>query len=288
MPSLNFPTNPSPGDRATVGTTTYEWDGTSWNIVVFNGVNVAIVTATEQIVITTGTNSTSTTTGGLVVTGGAGVGGNINAGGQIFSSGNLVVSTASFAAGTDIDITLDTGTNILTISDISTLDSVAQRGSSTTASITILNTTSSTSTDTGALIVFGGVAVKENIWVEGRVTSESMKIEDTVFDSTLVSVNTTATTEIDTYNLGQFRSAKYLIQIDEGSGPGADFEVIEILLLADNDGTVYATEYGLITSNGEMGEFSADIDISDNVRLYLTPYYATSKVIKVLRIGMAV
>jgi len=44
----------------------------------------------------------------------------------------------------------------------------------------------------------------------------------------------------------------------------------------------------LITTNGEMGDFSADIDLSNNVRLYLTPYYATSKEIVVLRIGMAV
>lgn len=288
MPSLNFPTNPSPGDRYVIGTTTYEWDGVSWNIVVFNSVSASVVTATEQIIITTATNSTSTTTGGLVITGGAGVGGDIFVGGSITVGGNVVVSTASFVAGTDISISVNTVTNAITINDISTLDSVTLRGSVTTASIQITNTTPSTSTTTGALIVSGGVGIQENLWVEGRVTSESLKIEDSVFDSTLISVNTTATTEIDLYSLNQFRSAKYLIQIDEGTGPGADFEVIEILLLADNDGTVYATEYGLLTTNGEMGEFSADIDGSDNVRLYLTPFNATNKSIKVLRIGMAV
>jgi hypothetical protein len=286
--SLNLPANPSPGDRTVIGTTTYEWDGTSWNIVVFNSVNVSIVTATDQIIVTTTTNSTSTLSGGLVVTGGAGIGGDINVGGQIFLSGNVAISTASFAEGTDISIQLNTTTNVLTISNISTLDSVALRGAITTSSIQITNTSSSTSTNTGALIVSGGVGIQENLWVEGRVTSESVKIKDSVFDSTLISVNTTDTVVIDQYSLDQFRSAKYLIQIDEGTGPGADHQVIEIILLADNAGTVYATEYGLITTNGEMGDFSADVDLSNIVRLYLTPYFATNKEVVVLRIGMAV
>lgn len=288
MPSLNFPPNPSPGDQHTVGSRTYQWDGTAWRLLVNPGVSGTVITATQQLSVTSSTQSTSTVSGAVVITGGIGAGGNIYAGGSIYSTDNLVITTASFAEGSDISISLDTSTNILTISNISTLDTVSARGASTTASITILNTSSSTSTTTGALVVSGGVGIQENLWVEGRVTSESLKIEDTVFDSTLVSVNTTATTEIDQFSLDLFRSAKYLIQIDEGTGPGADFETIEILLLADNDGTVYLTEYALLTSNGEMGEFSADIQMDNFVRLYLTPFYATSKIIKVLRIGMAV
>ena len=118
---------------------------------------------------------------------------------------------------------------------------------------------------------------------------ESLQIEDSVFDSTLVLVNNTSTVVVDTYSMNQFRSAKYLIQIDDGDGATADFQTIEILLLVDNQGTVYATEYAVLGSNGELGEFAAEVDISDNVNLYFTPYYVgvgNTMSIKVLRIGM--
>jgi hypothetical protein len=92
---------------------------------------------------------------------------------------------------------------------------------------------------------------------------------------------------VDAYSINDFRSSKYLIQIDEGGGPTADFEVIEILLLVDNQQTIYATEYAIITSNGEMGEFAAEVDAFDMVNLYFTPFFATNKVLKVLRTAMS-
>lgn len=146
----------------------------------------------------------------------------------------------------------------------------------------VVNTTPSTGTGTGALIVDGGAAIG------GRLHAESVKIADTVLDSTLVLLNTTATTIVDVYSVNEFRAAKYLIQIDSGSGPTADFQVIEILLLVDNNQSVYATEYGVLTTNGELGEFAADVQNDNNVRLYFTPYQATDKSISVLRTGMVV
>jgi cytoskeletal protein CcmA (bactofilin family) len=146
----------------------------------------------------------------------------------------------------------------------------------------IFNGTQSTGTGTGALIVDGGVSVGK------RLSAESVKIADTVLDSGLILVNTTATTIVDVYSVNDYRAAKYLIQIDSGSGPTADFQVIEILLLVDNIQTVYATEYGVLTTNGELGEFAADVQNDNNVRLYFTPYQATDKAISVLRTGMVV
>ena len=82
-----------------------------------------------------------------------------------------------------------------------------------------------------------------------------------------------------------FRS-KYLIQIEDGSGISANFETIEILLLVDNAQTVYATEYAVLSSNGELGEFAADVQGDDVVRLYFTPFQASSKILKIFRTGM--
>ena len=92
---------------------------------------------------------------------------------------------------------------------------------------------------------------------------------------------------IDTFRTDEFRSAKYLIQIDEGTGPGADFELLEILLVVDNNGQAWATEYGVVTSNGYLGVMSAEV-IGGNVGLYFLSFAPTNKVIKVLRTGMSI
>jgi hypothetical protein len=258
MSELNFPPNPSPGQTHTIGTNTWVWNGYAW-------------VKTSPVSVGGNAQSTSTTTGAVVIAGGIGVGGAVNAGTTSTINGAEIITTAT----------------INQYAPAPGLQRVTDVGNTTTNIVKILNTTESTSTITGALLVEGGIGVGGDIWVEGRVTSESVKIMDAVFDSTLILVNNTGTVVIDAYSVDQFRSAKYLIQIDEGAGPTADFQTIEILLLVDNVGTVYATEYALLTTNGEMGEFEADVKVDDIVRLYFTPYYATDKNIKVLRTGLA-
>ena len=157
-----------------------------------------------------------------------------------------------------------------------------------TAAVHITNTTTSTSTTTGEFIVDGGVGIGGDVNVAGQVSAERVKITDAIIDSTLVLVNTTATTVIDSYPFGSYRSAKYLVQIDEtGGAPTASFQVIEILLLVDNGGTVYATEYGQLSTAGALGDFSAGLDGADNmVKLYFTPYQTTNKEVVVLRTAL--
>jgi len=256
MSTLNFPTNPTIGDYYSVGSNTWVWDGYAW--VKYSS------SSSSPISINTGTASTSTNTGALVIDGGVGVSGSIN------------IGTTSTVAGAEIITTA-------TWQDFINLQTVTDSGNSTTNSIHILNATETTTTGVGALIVDGGISAGK------RVMCESLQIEDSVFDSTQILVNNTSTVVVDTYSMNQFRSAKYLIQIDDGDGATADFQTIEILLLVDNQGTVYATEYAVLGSNGELGEFAAEVDISDNVNLYFTPYYVgvgNTMSIKVLRIGM--
>jgi hypothetical protein len=286
MADFNFPENPSPGDTWVVGGTTYTWNGYAWLVTTRSASSVTNLVA-ETIYVTSTTNVESPypgyLTGALIVEGGASIGGDLYLGGTLYSAGSPVLTTSSFGAsaqdGVDIDIVESTGT--LVWNNISTLQSVTSRGSSTNFVIRFTNNVESTSTTTGAVVITGGIGVGK------RVTAESLRIADTVFDSTQTLVNTTATTAIDTYSLTQFRSAKYLIQIDEGIGSGADFELREVLLVADNDSQVWATEYGVVTSNGDLGVFAADV-VGNNVTLYFTAYTATSKTIKVLRTGMAV
>jgi hypothetical protein len=129
-------------------------------------------TTTNVINITNITASIDTTTGALIVTGGVGVGGSIYAG-DVFSNGSQVLTNASLAdfgvtsITTGSGLVVNTATGAVTISSIDTFQLVTERGSSSTIAISILNTASSTSTDTGALIVAGGVGIVENLNVGG-------------------------------------------------------------------------------------------------------------------------
>jgi hypothetical protein len=283
MADLNFPTNPNQGDTHVVGLNTYTWNGYAW-IVSRATITATSITSIGSVIITDVTDSTGTSTGALQVAGGATIGGDLWVGGVLHAAGMPVLTTASFVDGvvdgTDIDI-VDIGDSVLRFNNISTLESVTARGNSTTNSIIVSNNVESTSTDSGALVIAGGLGVGK------RITAESIRITNAAINSTQTLVNTTASTIVDSFSLTEFRSAKYLIQIDEGIGAGADFELIEILLIADNDGGVWATEYGVVTSNGDLGIFAAEIS-SNMVNLYFTAHIETNKTVKVLRTGMVI
>jgi hypothetical protein len=289
--ALNFPPSPSIGDKYTVGSKTYSWSGAAWLV------SAQSVTA-NNILVTTSTNATSTNSGAVQVVGGIGIGGDLWIGGTIYSGNVPVLTTSSLGSsvfgGNDITIT-STGTTsstFLRFDNTSTLQTVTNRGFTTTNRIFISNTTESTTTNTGALVVSGGIGVGK------RVNCESLRIADSIFDSTLVTVSNTATTLIDSFLSTEFRSAKYFIQISSGGGAGhtlstATFQAVELILITDNVGTVYATEYGLVSTGGVsggavLGSFTADLSVIDNTaRLYFTPNAATNKTIKVLRTSMA-
>jgi hypothetical protein len=265
---------------------------TIWNTSTLQSVTDRGNTTTNIIKILNITNSTSTVTGALVVTGGVGIGQDLYVGGMvnIANTGTMVgaeiITTATyrylFKAGTDISIT-STSTDIsLKFSNTSTLQSVTNRGTTTTNIVNFTNTTNSTSTTTGAVTIAGGLGVG------GRINSESIQIADAILDSTQISINTTDTTEIDRYPADQYRTAKYLIQVDEGMGAGAEFEAVEIMLIVNNNQQVFATEYGAVRSGVDLGDFAADVQNDNFVRLYYTAFNPTNKLIKVLRTAMTV
>lgn len=274
------------GTTITTSTANYQETITIWSTSTLQTVTDSGNSTTNQLLFLNATNATNTVTGALIVTGGVGIGGDLYLGGTIYSAGIPVITTTTivdyFAAGDDIQIisTASFTGQVLLITNTSTLQTVTTRGSTTTNAVHFTNTTESTSSSTGAVIISGGLGVAK------RINSESLQIADTVMDSGLILVNTTATYVVDYYPIGQYRSAKYLIQIEDGSGISANFETIEILLLVDNAQTVYATEYAVLSSNGELGEFAADVQGDDVVRLYFTPFQASSKILKIFRTGM--
>jgi len=152
------------------------------NIYLTDGVgldNVYGSTATFKNLFVTGTNvSSSTTSGAVQITGGLGVQGNIY-GTAIYDNNARVVTTATIGsfgvttltAGTDTAISTSTG-NVV-IWNTGTLQSITNRGSTTTNAININNATPSTTTGSGALIVSGGVGISQ------QLTANNIKVTDT-------------------------------------------------------------------------------------------------------------
>jgi hypothetical protein len=126
--ALNFPTNPSVGDKYTIGDVTWQWNGTAW---VKLGTQTSL-TITETLLVTTITNSVSTNTGGLRVVGGVGIGKDVTVGGSITVNGGITANSTS-----------------------------------TIKTLVISGTTESISPTTGALKVAGGAGVGGNLWVGG-------------------------------------------------------------------------------------------------------------------------
>jgi len=148
-------------------------------------------TTTNAITINNATSATSTNSGALQVIGGVGVGGALYAG-PIYSNGQPVLTSGgggsgyviSVSGGTDISVNTTTG-NVI-VSDTSTLQSVTNRGSTTTNAINITNTTSATSTASGALKVVGGVGIGGDLYVGGKVVAQELDIQYTTITTTLV------------------------------------------------------------------------------------------------------
>jgi hypothetical protein len=189
MADLNFPTNPAVGDSYTIGSRTWVWNGTAWQLQ--SAVQSLDPFTVKTLIVTSSTNSTSTNSGAVIIEGGVGIGGDLWVGGDFYAGGQAVLTTASFFAaiseGTDIRITEGT-TGTVIISNTSTLQSVTSRGATTTNVITINNFSSATSTNTGALIVSGGVGIGNDLWVGGNIFGNIVTVVNTSTNANNVSV----------------------------------------------------------------------------------------------------
>lgn len=172
--------------------------------------------------------------------------------------------------------TLDTNTYLTAESD--TLSTVTGRGATSSTAITLTNTTESTTSATGALILNGGLGVAKNITTKGAVkynNSADTQIAETNAGSGTVS--STAQTLVDAWTVANYRSAKYLIQITQGS----TYQVSEILVL-HNGTTTTMTEYAVLESGSALGTFTSDVS-GGNARLLVTMGSATSATIRIHR-----
>lgn len=125
--------------------------------------------------------------------------------------------------------------------------------------------------------------------VDKLQVSGSVRFGDGQLFTRSTSINNTSTTVIDSFPAANYRTAKHLVQIADGTGTGANFHVVEIVVLVDNSGNVYKSEYGIITTGGPIGEFDVDYNIGGNglVRLLFTAYSVSAKQVKVLKTSIS-
>jgi len=125
--------------------------------------------------------------------------------------------------------------------------------------------------------------------VDKLQVSGSVRFGDGQLFTRSTSINNTSTTVIDSFPAANYRTAKLLIQIADGVGASAKFHVVEIVVLVDNSGNVYKSEYGIITTGGAIGEFDVDYNIGGNglVRLLFTADAASAKQVKVVRTSIS-
>jgi hypothetical protein len=95
---------------------------------------------------------------------------------------------------------------------------------------------------------------------------------------------------VDSWPALNYRTSKSLVQITDGTGPTAAFEVREIVVLYDNRGNVYKSEYGIIATAGEKGVFDVDYNIGGNglIRLLFKATAPSTKTIKIARTSVKV
>ena len=182
---------------------------------------------------------------------------NLSSNGIFVRTASNTVAARSIAAGTDISVTNGDGVSgNPTIENTSTLSSVTGRGATTATSIVL---------QTGASLGLGSSTTAE---VVRSAVSKSL--------------STVIATEVDTWAASTYRSAKYIVQITQGT----NYQVSEIMVM-HNGTTTTMTEFAVLETNGELATFTSDVS-AGNVRLIVTMGSATAATIKVDKTVIAV
>lgn len=226
----------------------------------------------SQWIQTTG-NITATS---IVITGSATLPANIN-------MTNLTVTNLTVTNNETIGNNLSVG-NLFTSTGAATFGATVGIAGVTTIS----NTIDSNATNNGALVVSGGVGVAKNLTVGSAITIGTASTQTVVnayySNNTLLSsytsgfIQSNASINLDTFSATAYRTAKYLVQIVDGT----KIHVEEILVF--HDGTnVYMTEYGIATSQGELGTFDANLAAGTITVTFQANYTPTQMTIKLSR-----
>jgi hypothetical protein len=205
-------------------------------------------------------------------------------------TGTATLATVNANVGTFNNVTVNAKGLVTAASNVSyltaltdTLATVTGRGATTGTAIALTNATNATSATTGALVITGGLAVNANIYAKGSyLNANSAGTILNARDVISATVAVTTATAVDSWAAATYRSAKYLVQITQGT----NYQFSEIVVV-HNGTTTTMTEYAVVETNGALGTFTSDIS-GGNARLLVTMASATSATISIDRIAMSV
>jgi len=256
---------------------------------------------TTQEYITSSIDSTSTTTGALVVTGGVGIGKNLTVGGNLSLSGAGGQATGNIAAGNISATNLTvSGQSIFTSSTNSTsttsgsliiaggvgiaqdlvlggqLIFSGQGNALDVQSLKVTTSTNSTSTTTGGVIVTGGVGIGQDVWIGGQLhftgNGGDLSLSTLTVNSTTNSTSTT--TGAITVKGGVGVGGNLVVGgqlIFQGTGSNLSVQTLQVT--SSTNSTSSTT--GAITVVGGVG-IQKDVFIGGNLNLGGSLQFGTS------------
>ena len=182
------------------------------------------------------------------------------------------VDTVSSIFTPNLYETVNVNGTLLIPTSTSEILSLQPTGFITLTANTITDTIEIGETISGNFISVAGGTITGNLTIEGSTKS---------LDAETYSSNTTVATvsevTLDSFTASSFRTARYLVQITEGTKHhSTEF------MLVHNGTNVNAIEYATITTDGELGAFTADIN-TGSVRLRFTASDTNSRTIRYYR-----
>jgi hypothetical protein len=172
---------------------------------------------------------------------------------------NIGIAANIVMSGANNSVTIQG--NLIANNNVSVTGNVS--GNLITGTLTTASQPNITSTGTLANLSVTGNVSSANLTVTNTIDAVNIKVTDLYSKRPAIAI--TSNTNIDTFPIAQFRSAKYTMR----AGDGSDYQALEVLLV-HNDINSIITVYGsLSTSGSDLVIFSTDIS-AGNVNVYAT------------------
>jgi len=194
----------------------------------------------------------------------------------ILDSGDVLALVES----TDIDNLIDSGSGVSILGPVKVSDHIIPDSDETIDLGSPTNKFRSLYLSAGTLYVgsvslsdSGGEVILNNVDSAGDIIPNSRRIIATGLLTQITDLTTIATDQVvDTFSLTEFRSVKYLVQLEHDSD--SKYHTQEILL-THNGTNVFLTEYAEVKTDSSLGTFDASI-VDSNVTLTLSPSYTNT------------
>lgn len=107
----------------------------------------------------------------------------------------------------------------------------------------------------------------------------TLQIKDVGYESTDTSVGDLSTVILDSFPAIDYRSCHYIVQVTDNDFSW--FHTSQIMIIHDGV-KAFKSEYNIVVTEMKLGEFECVVN-AGNVQLTFTPFYVSSKNIKVIR-----